>query len=313
MGNKVHSAKTLEHWPYQTYNWGRWTNGKGTLNLADNTATKRGFNSVKDHEVFTLGSPLSEDYVTGEANYDSDYHYELLRAGQYEFAGETEPVFEAGDRFSIATHGMTNTHIDAFCHVGHRGQSFNGHACEDVVTLAEGVKKYTIIDLGSLVTRAWLIDVPAQRGLDFLIPGDPVVPEDLMPFSNLISAGDVLVIRTGRFAAPLIKPDSQVAQDNHGNWSGLHVDCVDLISDWDISSVATDGPGDNFPSTYEGCSVPIHILMEVYLGLPLIHHLSLEALAKKLSSRDDKSFLLTVAPLQISSGTGSPVSPIAVT
>jgi len=312
MASMPQFGERLEDWPYQTYNWKRWNNGRGTLNLIDRAATQRGMRSVTDHEVISLGSPLREDYVTADANYDSDYHYELLRAGQYPFAGDTEPVFEAGDRISIATHGMTNSHIDAFCHVGHRGRSFNGEASEEVVTLDTGVRKYPITDLGGFVTRAWLIDVPAQRGLDHLRPGDPVTPPDLDPFSDRVEPGDALVIRTGRFAAPLVRPDSEEARDNHGNWSGLHVDCIDTIAAWNVATVATDGPGDNFPSTHPECSVPIHVLTEVYLGLPLIHHLNLEALASRFRTRERKDFLLTVAPLQIEGGTGSPVNPVAV-
>ncbi len=249
--------------------------------------------------------------MTGESGYDSDFHYELLRAGGYAFAPDSDGLFESGDRIAIATHGMTNSHIDAFCHVGHRGRSFNGIACEDVVTLETGVQRYTITEIGAFATRAWLIDVPRRRGLPYLSPGDPVTPDDLAPFSDRVEAGDAIVIRTGRFAAPLIRPDSEEARDNHGNWSGLHVDCIETLATWDVATVATDGPGDNFPSTTPECSVPIHVLTEVYLGLPLIHHLDLEELAERVQTRAEPSFLLTVAPLKIEGGTGSPVNPTA--
>jgi kynurenine formamidase len=173
------------------------------------------------------------------------------------------------------------------------------------------VKQYTITDIGGFATRGWLVDVPHQRGLPFLKPGDPVTVADLAPLEGRVEPGDAVVIRTGRFAAPLVRPDSKEALDNHGNWSGLHVDCIDTIARWDAATLATDGPGDNFPSTTEHCSVPIHVLSEVYLGLPLIHHLDLESLAERLRGRRDPSFLLTVAPLKIEGGTGSPVNPIA--
>ncbi len=301
----------LEHWPYQTYNWGRWADGRGTLNLIDREATRRGFAAVREHAVVELGSTLRADDVTGESDYDSDYHYELLRAGRYVFAPESDGLFESGDRIAIATHGMTNSHIDAFCHVGHRGRSFDGRPCEEVVTLEGGVKRYPITELGGFATRGWLIDAPRARGLACLAPGDPVTPDDLAPFASRIEPGDAVVIRTGRFSAPLVRPDDADALDNHGNWSGLHVDCIETIARWDVATVATDGPGDNFPSTTPHCSVPIHVLTEVYLGLPLIHHLDLETLAARLDERTDPSFLLTVAPLKIEGGTGSPVNPIA--
>jgi kynurenine formamidase len=107
-------------------------------------------------------------------------------------------------------------------------------------------------------------------------------------------------------------PDAAEAEDAHGHWSGLHLECIDMIAEWDVATVATDGPGDNFPSTSAHCSVPIHVLCEVYLGLPLIHHLDLESVANAMAGRDEKRFLFVVAPLVIEGGTGSPVSPTAI-
>ena len=41
-------GQALEAWPHQTYNWGRWSNGRGTLNLVDRAATARGVQTVRD-------------------------------------------------------------------------------------------------------------------------------------------------------------------------------------------------------------------------------------------------------------------------
>ncbi len=312
MLNKKKFGEQLDYWPHQTYNWGRWDNDRGTLNLADKAATARGMASIQSHDVLTLGSVMRGDDVLNETEYDCDFVHDLLRAGKYDFGPSDEPVFEAGDRFSIAIHGMVNAHIDALCHVGHHGLSFNGIPFEDVVTLEKGVRKFDVIDLGSLVTRAWFIDVPEMRGLKSLEPGDPVTAADLMHFAGKVEPGDAVVIRTGRFAAKVVLPGEDGSLDDHGNWCGLHVDCIDVLADWDVTTIATDGPGDNFPSTTPHCSVPIHVLTEVYLGLPLIHHLDLEQLSGKMASREDKSFLFMAAPLQIKGGTGSPLSPLAV-
>ena len=312
MARRDFHGRPLQHWPYHTYNWGRWENGRGTLNLADKAATQRGLQAVQEHQTITLGAKLRDDNVLHETDYACDFSLTLLRAGKYAFGPADEPVLESGDRFSVAVHGMINTHIDAFCHVGHHGRSFNGDLFQDVVSLGGGVRKYDVTALGGLVTRAWFIDVPAQRGITHLNPGDPVTPDDLKSYDQDVLPGDALIIRTGRFAAQLISPDSAEARDDHGNWSGLHVDCIDSLAQWDVATVATDGPGDNFPSSSEHCSVPIHVLSEVYLGLPLIHHLELEEFSATMSSRPSKALLFVVAPLQIDGGTGSPVSPLAV-
>lgn len=302
----------LGYWPYRTYNWGRWDNGRGTLNLVDAQATQRGLQSAKTHQVLTLGSSLRDDNVLGDTDYDCEFSHTLLRAGKYDFGPPEEKLLESGDRIAIAVHGMINPHIDAFCHVGHHGFSFNGERFENVVSMETGVRKYDVAELGGIVTRGWFIDVPAQRGLAHLKPGDPVTPDDLQPFDGRVEPGDALIIRTGRFAAPLVHPGSEEARDDHGNWSGLHIDCIDVIARWQVATVATDGPGDNFPSSSEHCSVPIHVLSEVYLGLPLIHHLDLEGLSGAMASRGSKAFLFVVAPLRIQGGTGSPVNPVSV-
>ncbi len=49
----------------------------------------------------------------------------------------------------------------------------------------------------------------------------------------------------------------------------------------------------------------------VYLGVYVFDNVDLEALAEAAQARKRWEFLLTVAPLPIRGGTGSPVNPIA--
>jgi hypothetical protein len=300
--------ETLDYWPYRTYNWGRWPNDRGTLNLIDEATVARALATPRTHQVFNLGSPLRRDELAPGGGFS----HRMLHAHKYDFGPKEEPVFEAADEFTVAIHGLANAHIDSFAHVGHKGRSFNGTRFDEIVSVEGAARRMSIDEMGGFVTRAWFVDAPGRRGLDFLKPGDPVVPDDLLPLEGRIQPGDALLIRTGRFAAPLVRPDDAEARDDHGNWSGLHVECVDLVDRWGISTVATDGPGDNFPSTCPECSVPIHILFEGYLGLPLIHHLDLETLPRVLADREDKAVMLVVAPLVLLRGTGSPVNPLAI-
>ena len=39
----------LPYWPYRTYNWGRWANDLGTLNLLNETTTARAIASVRNN------------------------------------------------------------------------------------------------------------------------------------------------------------------------------------------------------------------------------------------------------------------------
>lgn len=303
-----HVMKQLPHWPYRSYNRGRWPNDRGTLNLIGPDAARRAVTSLQSFETLSLGAPLRID----DANLrDNVYAHEMTAVGRYSFDPDDDALQVASDRISVDVHGMTNTHIDALSHLAHHGLSFNDAPFESVVSM-RGANRFSILEIPALVTRAWFIDVPRARGLTALTPGTPVRASDLRVLDGQVEPGDALVIRTGRYATPVVPPDAPEAEDNHGNWSGLHVDCLDVIADWDVATVATDSSGDNFPSTTDECSVPIHIVSEAYLGMPLIHHLDLETLAASMAGRSSTSFMLCVAPLKISGGTGSPVNPVAI-
>lgn len=300
----------LPDWPYRTYNWDRWDNDLGTLNLLDASTTARAIGAVEDHRTFALGAPLQVDEIAADSR---TYQHKMMRVGDYMYGPDGEPVQEAADAVSVAVHGMTNSHIDAYNHVGHRGRAFNGSDFADNVTKEHGGTRFTIMDIDSIVTRAWLVDVPRERGVDTLRRGDPVTPDDLAGLDGRVEPGDALVVRTGRYRSAVVTPDDPDAADDHGNWCGLHVDCMDLIARWDVATVATDSSGDNFPSTTAECSVPIHVLAEAYLGLPLVHHLFVEELADHLAGAGRAGFMFVVSPLRIVGGTGSPVSPLAIT
>jgi kynurenine formamidase len=304
-----HSSAGLPYWPHHTYNWGRWPNDRGTLNLLTPDAVRRAIATVESNEVLPLGAPLRAD----EAGLDERaFGLEMIQAGKYEFGPKTEPVYAAADIVSVATHGMTNSHIDALCHAGHRGRSFNDSEFEANVQKGQPAHRFTVLEMPALVTRAWFVDVPHQRGCDALKPGTPVVPEDIAWLHSHIEPGDAIVVRTGRYATRVVRPDDPDAADDHGNWCGLHVDCMDMVAQWDVSVLATDSSGDNFPSTTAECSVPIHVLCEVYIGLPLVHHLNLEALGRSMCGRRTPAFMFSVAPLLVVGGTGSPVNPLAI-
>jgi len=81
--------------------------------------------------------------------------------------------------------------------------------------------------------------------------------------------------------------------------------------DHDTSILGTDSTGDTFPLPYPK-SPTVHILAEVYLGLPVMHSLQLEALADACAAAGRTEFLLMVAPLNMEGATGSPVSPVCV-
>ena len=58
--------------------------------------------------------------------------------------------------------------------------------------------------------------------------------------------------------------------------------------------------------------MPIHQCGIVAIGLHLLDNLRLDALANACVERGRWEFFISIAPLQVVRGTGSPVNPIAV-
>ena len=75
--------------------------------------------------------------------------------------------------------------------------------------------------------------------------------------------------------------------------------------------LGTDSTTDTFPNPTPDAP-SIHMVAEVYLGMPLLHSLDLEALSRHCAAEGRDEFLVVVAPLKIAGGTGSPVAPVCV-
>jgi hypothetical protein len=55
----------------------------------------------------------------------------------------------------------------------------------------------------------------------------------------------------------------------------------------------------------------VHVVVLVAMGTPILDNLDLEALSEAAAARKQWTFLLTVGPLAVPGGTGSPVNPLA--
>ena len=75
--------------------------------------------------------------------------------------------------------------------------------------------------------------------------------------------------------------------------------------------LGSDVPPSTAPSDVAGEAGAVHDFTLVTLGVHLFDNCDLEALAEAAAARKRWEFLLTVAPLPIRGGTGSPVNPIA--
>jgi kynurenine formamidase len=233
------------------------------------------------------------------------FHHKLTRG---EFSGHQV----AGDAYSVDYHGFAHSHMDGLPHFAHKGFFYNGFPYEGAKE--GGAEKLGIHNAGinGVFTRGVLVDMPRHLGVDFLDPGAAITAADLQAWEKAsgvtIGSGDVLLIRTGRWA--------KVAKD--GQWdflakaAGLHASVAAWLKARDVAVIGCDGVSDVMPSGVEGLANPLHELVLVALGMPILDNLDLEAVAAAAAARGRHTFLFVGAPLRVPGGTGSPMNPLAV-
>ena len=300
--SKILTKETINQWTMELSNWGRWgeEDELGTLNLITAQKRKNAALLVTEGVSVSLArnipkeispntpTPLKQDLFVGE------------------WAGHTWAL----DEYIMNYHGFAYSHIDALCHIFYDKKMYNGFS-QDLVK-PTGAEKLGINKMNKgIFTRGVLVDVPRLKGVPYLKPGETIIPADIEAWEKetglKIESGDVLLIRTGRWAC----------EKEEGSWdftkkaAGLHPTMAKWLKERDVSVLGSDGVSDRYPSGIEGISSPIHQLVLVGLGMPLLDNLELENLATMAASLNRWEFLFVAAPLPIPGGTGSPINPIA--
>ena len=298
------SKAEFDRWMTELSNWGRW--GKedelGALNLITPAKRRAAAQLVRE------GAPVSlfhDAETQTAADNPRPFKHEML------VHGSTPDVSSHSDEFSVAHHGLAHTHIDALCHYFYGDRMYNG-VPRRVVT-AKGAGKLSIERMKSgIFTRGILVDIPRLKGLPYLEPGTPIYPEDLDAWEKFarikVQAGDVVLIRTGRWARRAAKGPWPASD----HLAGLHASCARWLKSRDISVLGSDSAGEVRPTGVEGMRGPIHTLILVAMGVPILDNCDLEQLSQATQQRKRWEFLLTTAPLSVPGATGSALNPIAV-
>jgi kynurenine formamidase len=129
-----------------------------------------------------------------------------------------------------------------------------------------------------------------------------------------IRSGDVVLLRTG-----VDRGGSGHDPSETWNWrsakSGWAASCLPWLRQHDVAMIGHDGSNDTFPAPDEyeevGLPNPIHVISLVVMGLWLIDNCALEELAVTCAALGRWEFLLSLSPMRLVGGTGSPVNPIA--
>lgn len=291
------TAADFDAWFQKVRNWGRWgTNDElGTLNLLTPAKRRAAAALVKAGVSVGLAhSPLTDR----DADVGSPFEHTMNR-------GFTT------DTYRVSYHGYAHSHLDALCHILYKDQTYNGYARADVNT-EQGCTKLGIQHFrNGYVTRGILMDIPRLKGLPYLEPGTPIFVEDLEAWEKRagmkVAPGDALFIRTGRWARRAAKGPWNVGQ----NAAGLHASVAEWLKTRGVALIGSDAALDVVPSLVEGQNLPVHTLAITALGLNILDNQDLEALGDLAAAQKRWQFLLTVAPVPVSGGTGFPVNPLA--
>jgi kynurenine formamidase len=282
----------------QVKNWGRWgaDDQLGSANLVTVAKRKQAVALVKSGDMVSLAhNPLTEK---AEDN-NNPFEQTMLRGNNM-------------DRYAVTYHGYAHSHIDALCHFLYKEQTYNGYARAEVNT-DTGCAKLGIQNLkNGIVTRGILIDIPRLRHVPYLEPGTPIYVEDLEAWEKqagvTIASGDAVLLRTGRWARREKLGPWNVAQKA----AGLHASVAPWIKARGVAFLGSDVGEDVTPSLVEGVALPVHTLMIAALGMNLLDNQDLEALGDLAAKLNRWEFMLTIAPVPVTGGTGFPLNAIAM-
>jgi kynurenine formamidase len=285
-------------------NWGRW--GKddqlGTINLIAPDKRRQAAALVKEGVTVSLSHNAVKERIDDSAPFVHRMVV-LPKAG--------EDITSAGDEYSVQYHGFTQTHLDGLCHLAYKGRLYNGYP-QAAVTL-KGAAKLGIQNLKKgIFTRCILMDMPRLFESRYLKGGHAIYPKDLEAWEKKagvnVSRGDAVLIRTGRWTRRKLDGPWDIMK----NSAGLHASCLPWLKKRDVALIGSDLALDVMPSGIHGFELPVHWVCIVAMGMPILDNCDLERLSEEANTRQRWHFLLTVNPLRVEGGTGSPANPVAV-
>ncbi len=295
----------------QVSNWGRWGDDdeRGTLNLITSQKLLQAASLVSKGESISCSLPLN---TQGGAENANPVTHTMIRAG------DIKNSTGSADYFSIASHGLAHTHLDALCHIFYRGQMYNGRPAAEV-TSAGALANSIEAGQNGIVSRGVFFDMPRLVKKEWMEPGEAIYAEDLAAAEEeaavKIEPGDILLIRTGRHTrrAAHGPGNPTLGSDRPGDGlAGLHATSLPWLHERGIAVLGCDGLSDVAPSGVEGGGLPIHSIIIPSMGVHLLDNAQFDSLAEACERHKRWQFMFSMAPLRLQGGTASPVNPVAI-
>ena len=296
-------------------NRGRWgaDDRRGTLNLIDEEAVRRGAAAVRQGRPFSLAVPFDADgpqtgAIPGRTNPELE-----MTAINVEYTGSPDGFTTNDDRFQMGVQACT--HWDALSHVGYSGELYNG--TPDTVVTEAGAAKLGIEHMGPVVTRGILLDIARLHGVDFFEDNHPITGDELDQACAAAGvtpeAGDIVLVRTGHMHF-LRQNSSKEAKDRFRiTCPGLSSRSIEWFHDHHVAGVATDTLVlECFPCEDPAVLLPVHMIQLRDMGLAQGQMWALDELAADCAADGRWDCMVTCKPLFVVGGVGSPANAIAI-
>ncbi|MQA96879.1 MAG: cyclase family protein [Streptosporangiales bacterium] len=294
-------------------NWGRWDSDgvrdeRGTTNLLTPERIVAAAGLVTEGKVFDLGIPFGKGgpqpgggrinpvLLVSESGDDQDFPGAFHYADDYVFM----PLQSASQ-------------WDGLAHVFYDDQLYNGFPTSAVS--AHGARHCSIDKQAKgIVGRGVLIDVAADKGVDWLPAGEVITPDDLdgalARQGTELRPGDIVAVRTGwrrKFLA-----DSDATSFMAGE-PGLGLACCDWLHRHEVSAVCSDNWAiEALPGEVDGETLPVHLVLIRDMGMTLGEILDFEELATDCAADGRFAFFLCAPPIKFERAVGSPINPLAI-
>ncbi|MBM3949598.1 MAG: cyclase family protein [SAR202 cluster bacterium] len=306
MKREVPSKAEIQFYLRDKRNWGRWKDhpGAGTLNLITDEKRRQAGTFVRSGRAFSLGRPLPAGPSVDNPR-PSDLYVKRLEW--------TDGGGAALDYLTVFQHGFSVTHLDALCHMWDKHGMWEGKDPNETLTF-DGAKFGGIEEMREgVLTRGVLLDIPRHRGTKNVGLDSPVHGWELEDIAKAqgveLSPGDALLVYCGREEYEKATGYYGGALDENTRYPGLHASCLPFLRENDVSVLLWDME-DLAPNEY-GIPWTVHGAIHAY-GLAMVDGVVLQELATVCAAQKQYDFLLTVNPLIVIGGTGSPVNPVAV-
>jgi kynurenine formamidase len=282
-------------------NTGRWgpDDELGTLNYITPKKRIAAAGLVKTGEVVSVGRDLS----TKQTKTNPRPVDHIMFATPPNSPGRS-------DFFSIASHGMTVTHMDALCHFSFEGRLYNGREVSSSIT-PNGAKWGSVqAQRNGIFTRGVLLDVAAARNVPWYLPDEYVTVADFEAAEARqkvrVQSGDAVFVRTG-----MEKMEAQEGEQDIYPRAGLHAECVEWMHRREACLYGGDCI-EKLPYPSKRFTSAMHMIGLVSMGLPILDWPALTELAQTCERLRRWDYLLTTAPLRLPGGTASPVNPLCL-